>query len=155
MLFIYGDKMPLRILDEADFWKQQEAEHTVVIRQLVNNLEPRFVRALQIWGQMLERTRGAVRRMIEFYVWTDPRAAAAFHGDLLHLVDHCLRESRAFIHLLDQLGVESPAMYSNPTVMVVLNHIRRESEYFIGVAQAILASRPHRVGHLRETFVAG
>nr|WP_027417925.1 DUF2935 domain-containing protein [Aneurinibacillus terranovensis] len=42
MQFYYGDKMPLRILDEIEFWKQQEAEHTVVIRELVSNLEGEF-----------------------------------------------------------------------------------------------------------------
>jgi hypothetical protein len=34
MQFYYGQQMPLRILDEAEFWKHQEEEHTVVIREL-------------------------------------------------------------------------------------------------------------------------
>lgn len=33
MQFYYGQQMPLRILDEAEFWKNQEEEHTVVIRE--------------------------------------------------------------------------------------------------------------------------
>lgn len=39
MQFYYGQHMPLRILDEAEFWKHQEEEHTVVIRELVTGLE--------------------------------------------------------------------------------------------------------------------
>ncbi|MBX6395930.1 MAG: DUF2935 domain-containing protein [Alicyclobacillaceae bacterium] len=140
MLFCYGDKMPIRVLDEADFWKQQEAEHTLVIRELVGNLEPRFVEDLRMWEQMLERTRAAVRRFIETYVWAHPSALPGFHAHLIHLVDHCLRESHGFIRFLNQLATESPALYENRTALVVLNHIRRESEYFIGVAQAILAA---------------
>jgi len=35
MQFYYGHQMPLRILDEAEFWKRQEEEHTIVIRELV------------------------------------------------------------------------------------------------------------------------
>ena len=39
MRFYYGDKTPLRVLDEIEFWKQQESEHTVVILQIVDDLE--------------------------------------------------------------------------------------------------------------------
>ena len=46
MQFYYGGQMPLRILDEAEFWKHQEQEHTVVIRELVDNLEEEYVNAL-------------------------------------------------------------------------------------------------------------
>ena len=28
MQFYYGHQMPLRVLDEAEFWKHQEEEHT-------------------------------------------------------------------------------------------------------------------------------
>lgn len=40
MQFYYDDKMPLHILDEGEFWKHQEAEHTQVITALTPNLEP-------------------------------------------------------------------------------------------------------------------
>jgi hypothetical protein len=32
MQFYYGDRNLLRVLDEIEFWKRQEAGHTVVIR---------------------------------------------------------------------------------------------------------------------------
>lgn len=38
MQFYYGNQMPLRVLDECEFWKHQE-EHTVANRKLVKNLE--------------------------------------------------------------------------------------------------------------------
>jgi uncharacterized protein YihD (DUF1040 family) len=47
MQFYYDDKMPLRILDEGEFLKHQESEHTEVIRALFKDLEPQFVTALQ------------------------------------------------------------------------------------------------------------
>ena len=52
MQFYYGNKMVHRVLDEAEFWKQQEAEHTVVIREVVPNLEQRFVRQLEQFGPL-------------------------------------------------------------------------------------------------------
>lgn len=57
---------------------------------------------------------------------------------MLDLVKFALQESQQFILLLDQLGTESEALKHNPTAITVLNHIRRESEYFIGIAQALL-----------------
>lgn len=65
MQFYYGEKMPLRILDEAEFWKQQEAEHTVVIKELVKNLESRYVEALNEWEKALTDTHQLVVRWIE------------------------------------------------------------------------------------------
>jgi len=49
MQFYYGDMMPLRILDEGEFWKLQEAEHTAVIRAFVPNLEQHDVDAMESW----------------------------------------------------------------------------------------------------------
>jgi len=46
MQFCYGDKNHIRILEEAEFWKRQEAEHTVVIRKIVQDLEEKFTEKL-------------------------------------------------------------------------------------------------------------
>ena len=54
MQFYYGSQMPLRVLDECEFWKLQEAEHTVVIRQAVPNLEERYVNDLKQWEVTLQ-----------------------------------------------------------------------------------------------------
>jgi hypothetical protein len=57
MQFYYGNKMVHRVLDEAEFWKQQEAEHTVVIREVVPNLEQRFVRQLEQFELAFQQNR--------------------------------------------------------------------------------------------------
>ncbi|WP_286171363.1 DUF2935 domain-containing protein [Geobacillus sp. LYN3] len=64
MQFYYGQQMPLRILDEAEFWKHQEEEHTVVIRELVSGLEPAYVEALKKWEEALSATHQQVVRFI-------------------------------------------------------------------------------------------
>jgi hypothetical protein len=138
MQFYYGDKMPLRILDEGEFWKHQEAEHTEVIRALVPNLEPQFVQALQTWEQALSQTQAVFVRYIETVVRSTQPFPPQFYADVLQLVRFALQQSLQFIALLDQMAKESQALSSNPTALVVLNHIRRESEYFIGISQALL-----------------
>lgn len=141
MQFYYGDKMPLRVLDEIDFWKLQEAEHTVVIRELTSNLEQRFVEALQLWEQALSQSHGMVKRYIETLVRTGAHVTPAVYQQVMQFTDAALRQSQQFILFLNTLGTESEAIRGNPTAVVVLNHIRRESEYFIGIAQAVLQGR--------------
>lgn len=141
MQFYYGEQMPLRILDEGEFWKHQEAEHTEVIRALVPNLEQRFVQALQEWEQELSRTQATFVQYIETAVRGGAYLQPAFYEQVLELVQFALKESEQFIMLLNQLGTESEALKHNPTAITVLNHIRRESEYFIGIARALLYSQ--------------
>src|SRR5690606_35229877 len=128
------------ILDEGEFWKHQEAEHTDVIRALVPNLEKPFVDALMSWEQALSRTQATFVRYIETVVRAGQHLNPQFYDQVLQLVQFALQESQQFILLLNQLGTESEALKSNPTAITVLNHIRRESEYFIGIAQTLLYS---------------
>ncbi|AMA72883.1 DUF2935 domain-containing protein [Aneurinibacillus thermoaerophilus] len=138
MQFYYGEKMPLRILDEGEFWKLQEAEHTQVIRALVPNLEPVFVQALQGWEQAFSQTQAAFVRYIERVVRLGHRVDSMVYNEIMQLVCCALGQSHQFVQLLNQLGTESSALKNNPTAITVLNHIRRESEYFIGIAEALL-----------------
>jgi len=139
--FYYGDKMPLRILDEGEFWKHQETEHTDVIRALVPNLEQPFVDALKAWEQALAQTQALFVRYIETVSRMD-QVTSEIYAQIIQLVRYALQQSEHFIQLLNQLGKESHAMKNNATAITVLNHIRRESEYFIGITQAYLAQEP-------------
>ena len=147
MQFYYGDKMPLRILDEGEFWKLQEAEHTQVIRALVPDLEPRFVRELEEWEQALSRTQATFVQYIETWIRMGQVTTPQFYGQVLQLVQFALQQSLDFIGLVNRLAAESEPIRSNPTAVTVLNHIRRESEYFIGIANALLYGEgPHAGG---------
>ncbi len=138
MQFYYGEKMPLRVLDEVEFWKLQEAEHTVVIRELAGNLEPQFVSALQEWEQAFSQTNAAARRFIETEIRSKGHLRPEQHREIMLLVDCALSQSYQFVQFLNFLAAESDVIKNNPTAITVLNHIRRESEYFIGIAQAVL-----------------
>lgn len=138
MQFYYGQQMPLRILDEAEFWKHQEEEHTVVIRELVSGLEPEFVDALKKWESALGETHQQVVRYIETVIRSGYQVSDQLYQHVLQLVSYCLDQSLSFIKLCEQIKTHSAAVSSNPTAKVVLNHIIRESEYFVGIAQALL-----------------
>lgn len=140
MQFYYGQQMPLRILDEAEFWKHQEEEHTVVIRELVKGLEQEFVDALKKWETAFAETHQQVIRYIETVVRTGGQVSDQLYQQVLQLVSYCLQQSQSFIQLCEQIKTQSAAVSSNHTAKVVLDHIIRESEYFIGIAQALLYS---------------
>ncbi|MBA2872501.1 tRNA U34 5-methylaminomethyl-2-thiouridine-forming methyltransferase MnmC [Anoxybacillus calidus] len=143
MQFYYGEQMPLRILDEAEFWKHQEEEHTVVIRELVAGLEEPFVEALKKWEEVLSATHQQVVRYIESVIRSSYYIPAQLYQQVLQLISYCLQQSLDFIKLCQQIKTESAAVSKNSTAKVVLNHIIRESEYFVGIAQALLYRKPH------------
>lgn len=138
MQFYYGDRNLLRVLDEIEFWKRQEAEHTVVIRQIVDNLEPRYVALLQKWELVFNQTEGVAIKYIEAVKRANFNVSRALEQQIIQFVHYALDQSRNFILLLDELLAQSGAVRSNPVVPVVINHIRRESEYFIGIVEAFL-----------------
>ena len=130
--------MPLRVLDEAEFWKHQEEEHTVVIRELVANLEEEYVKAMHEWEKALGETHKQVIRFIETVIRSKDHLSNSLYQQVLQLVSFCLQQSLEFIKLCEQIKNESAAVSANPTAKVVLDHIIRESEYFVGIAQTIL-----------------
>lgn len=142
MQFYYGSQMPLRILDECDFWKMQEAEHTVVIREAVPQLEERFTEELKQWEMALNRTHQQVIRLMESTIRAGEPLPPTLYHHVLQLVQYCLQESEQFVHFCRMLSRESRAISTNLTAVTIIKHIIRESEYFIGIAQTILYHRP-------------
>jgi hypothetical protein len=143
MQFYYGDRMAHRILDEAEFWKQQEAEHTVVIRKIVPNLESEFVCQLEQFKLAFQKTKGKVVRYIETVVRSGGHICPSLEQEILQLIDFALRESQQFVMFLNRMLAESEAVRRDLIAQVVINHIRRESEYFIGIAQTILCTKTY------------
>ncbi len=138
MRFYYGQKNVLRILDEVEFWKQQEQEHTVVIRQITEGLEPKFVKLLEEWELTLAQTEAAAVRYIEAVIRSNYHLSPELEQQIIRFIDFSLNQSRKFVIFLNQMSLESQAVRQSPVTQVVINHIRRESEYFIGIVQAFL-----------------
>lgn len=137
MQFYYGQQMPLRVLDEAEFWKMQEAEHTVVIREAFGRLEPEYAEALKQWEQVLTATHQKVTGYIESVI-RSPYVHVWLHHQVVQLVAYCLEESTAFIAFIRTIKENSRVAVDHPVARTILDHIIRESEYFIGIARVIL-----------------
>ncbi len=134
MQFYYGDKMFYRVLDEVEFWKLQEAEHTVVIRKIVPNLEDEYVKQLENWELALSQTQAAAVRYLEAVNRADSYISPQLQQQIMQFINFCIRQSQEFITLLNLISSRSSAVQGNPVAATVIDHIRRESEYFIGIA---------------------
>ncbi|MGC4377034.1 DUF2935 domain-containing protein [Fictibacillus sp. Mic-4] len=138
MQYYYGTQMPLRVLDEAEFWKRQEEEHTVVIRELVHGLEAEYVNGLKEWEKVFVLTYQRVVSMMETVIRSGNNLTPALYQDVMNLVSYCMQQSGQFIDFCNRLMNESRPIQANSTAKVVLKHIIDESEYFIGIARTIL-----------------
>lgn len=138
MQYFYGTQTPLRVLDEIELWKQQESEHTVVIRQVVQNLEENFVEQLKAWELAFAKAQGIAVRYVEAVIRSKGAIAPVLLQEIRQFTLFSINQSMSFVSFLNQLVAESEAVENNPVAVVVINHIRRESEYLIGIITAAL-----------------
>lgn len=147
MLYVYGSLMPLRLLEEIRFWKMQEKEHTVVIRELVPNLEPPYVALLQQWEGVFAQTEAAATQWIEAVIRSNSTVGYELWRHVEALLQTAAAQSREFVKQLFTMLEQSSAVRSVPTAPTVIQHIIRESEYFLGVLQAILTAPTMDLGN--------
>lgn len=138
MEYCYGDKNHIRILEEAMFWKRQEAEHTVVIRELVEDLEAEFVNKLNEFQQVFSSTEATIVQYFERLNRSCYKITPEIIQNVRLIIETTVQQSRAFVIFLRNLIRESNAVKNNLTAVVVINHIIRESEYYIGIATTYL-----------------
>lgn len=139
MQFSYGEQTPLRLLDEVKFWKHQEQEHTVVLREIAPDLERKFVEELREWENALAKTHYQAIQLTETVVRSGNVIQAQVADQVFRLISFSLEQSCRFTQFLFDLLNMSPAVKNNPVAQTVVKHMIRESEYFIGIAQTICA----------------
>jgi len=155
LLLAYGALMPLRILEDIHFWKQQEKEHTLVIRQLIPHLEASYTEALQQWKQVFSQVEQSSRQWIEATIHTK-QINQSLSSNVSELMQVSLQQSRQFTAFLHDMLAHSEAVQQQTLASVVIQHIIRESDYFIGIVFTVLSYHqqytPHRsLGHVGFT----
>lgn len=150
MLFVYGPYMPLRLLEEIRFWKTQEMEHTVVIREIVPNLEPPYVALLQAWEPVFARTEQMADKLLAALVPQAAHLPPACREQVDVLLHVSAEQSKRFIEQLHRIVKESAAVAASPVAVTVVHHIIRESDYFLCVLATLVSPRPDEAGGERE-----
>ncbi|WP_068614275.1 Fe-Mn family superoxide dismutase [Paenibacillus tuaregi] len=146
MLYIYGPFLPVRILEEIRFWKQQEDEHTDVIKAIVPNLEQPYVQLLDEWAIVFKETEKAANDLLQHAIQVQ---ANPVQPELLRqierLLDISFQQSREWIRQLYLMLDQSAAVKTVPLAKTVILHIIRESEYFLGVLETL--NSPGQIEH--------
>ncbi|NLB33469.1 MAG: DUF2935 domain-containing protein [Tissierellia bacterium] len=140
MRFFYGDKNILRALEEAQFWKHQESEHTDVIMEVAPDLEDEYVTRLEEYKEIFNATEARIVQYMETAVNCHNIMSPEMTQDIVNIINLAIRQSQVFVDFLGVLLRDSEAVKNNPAAVVVINHIRRESEYFIGIVTAFLSA---------------
>ncbi|MGP3787769.1 DUF2935 domain-containing protein [Paenibacillus sp. 1A_MP2] len=75
----YGHLLPLRVLEEVRFWKEQEKEHTIVISALIPDLEPAYVQWFAEWEAIFENSERVANQLLkQILPGTQPPAPTSF-----------------------------------------------------------------------------
>jgi superoxide dismutase, Fe-Mn family len=139
MLFVYGPYLPIRVLEEIRFWKQQEKEHVDVIKAIVPALEPVYVKLLNDWAKVFADTESAADSLLQYALSAPPQTPP--DPELVKQAERLLaassRQSQEWIRQLDAILQQSQAVQTVPLAKVVLLHIIRESEYFLAVLETL------------------
>lgn len=141
MQYVLSAPLPVHILGEIAFWKNQEKEHAGFIIQLAPTLEEQYVKLLQEWMVVFLATEQAALQLLEII----QSPAAGGSGDLADETDQLLLaacgQSNEFIRQLATMLEKDGAAGALPIAGTLLQHFIRESEYFLAVLSALAAAR--------------
>ena len=138
MQFYYGAQNILRALDEAEFWKHQEADHADLIHIITPNLEAEYVGRLTQFGKEMHNLNVETAKFIESVNRAEGAVSPELKAQMLEHIMLCVDSSQKFVDFMEELLDNSQAVRGNASSAAVLNHMIRESQYFIGIAQLIL-----------------
>lgn len=140
MLMVYNSLMPLRIMEEVRFWKMREKENIAMLSELCTGIEPHFAQLLQAWADVLHKTGDAADRWIK----SSLNESLAMHNlaqnqsDYNKMMRHAVKQSEDLTQHLHKLAAQSHTISNSPPIIVVVQHIIRESEYFLGVFNSVI-----------------
>lgn len=138
MLYIYGPLLPVRILEEIRFWKNQEREHTAVIQSIAADLEPAYVKLLNDWAVIFDETAEGAQRLLKYATRLSvPNPNPSLLAETRQLLNTSFRQSREFIRQLHSLKEYSAAVRTTSLTVTVLLQIIRESDYFLRALETL------------------
>ena len=138
MQYYYGEQNILRALDEAEFWKHQEAEHTDLIPVVTQGLESNYVQRLEQYGTEMRQLNAETVKYIASITRSKGMVSRELKIQMQSLVKQCVEQSRHFVGFMTEMLHNSHAVRSNKTSQSLIHHMLRESQYFIGIDQLIL-----------------
>ncbi|WP_276356717.1 superoxide dismutase [Cohnella caldifontis] len=130
MLRVYGDRMPLRLLEEISARKRLEKSFASMVRAVVPGLEWPYVRLMQEWEDVFGRTaEEAARRLKGVLDGREDEAAADNGAGTARLLwEESRIQSDEFARQIGLLRKQSAAVRRMPAADALFSPILRETE---------------------------
>lgn len=127
----------MRALDEAEFWKRQEIEHTSVIQLVTPNLEETFVAGLKGFELQFSKIYAELVKYVESAVRSGGEFGNDLYREMARAIQLSIQLSAEFVEYLNTMLGQSRSVQASASSQTVINHIIRESQYFIGIDQLL------------------
>lgn len=137
MLLIYGDLMPVRLLEEIQFWKNQELEHANMISQLIPDLEPEYAQVLSEWEQVFQKTEETARGWLTSVSKNRQLPEPNMIEQIELLLKASVYQSEQFVQQLEYMRQYSKAVQDTSAASIMISHIARESYVFVSLVHGI------------------
>ncbi|AWP29606.1 Fe-Mn family superoxide dismutase [Paenibacillus glucanolyticus] len=137
MLFHYGAKLPVRLLEEIRYWKHQERKHTGLIKAVVPDLEPVYVQMLDQWALVFADTEKVADELLRHILSNHAPPSPQVLAQVEQLLRASCEQSREFIRQLHGLKENSEAVQKVPLAGTIVHHVIRESEYFLNALETL------------------
>ncbi|GAB6928736.1 hypothetical protein JCM10914A_27190 [Paenibacillus sp. JCM 10914] len=137
MLFIYGAKLPVRLLEEIRDWKHQERKHITLIKAILPDLEPTYIKVLDEWSTVFADTERAADELLRHILRYDNAGSPQVLTQIELLLTAACDQSREFVRQLKGLKDNSTAVQKVPLASTVLHHLIRESEHFLNQLETL------------------
>lgn len=140
MLFIYGAKLPVRLLEEIRYWKHQERKHIVLIKAIVPDLEPVYVKMLDQWAVVFSDTEKAADELLRHILGQTAPPSPQMLAQIEQVLRAACEQSREFIRQLHGMKEHSESVQKTPLASTILLHVIRESEFFLNTLETLNAT---------------
>lgn len=137
MLFHYGAKLPVRLLEEIRYWKHQERKHIGLIKAVVPDLEPVYVQMLDQWALVFADTEKVADELLRHILSNHAPPSPQVLAQVEQLLRASCEQSREFIRQLHGLKENSEAVQKVPLAGTIVHHVIRESEYFLNALETL------------------
>ena len=97
-----------------------------------------YIEQLKNWQLAFSEAHGMAVRYIESVIREKGHISPGLMENIRQFASFACSQSMNFISFLNQMVAESQAIRNNDVAVVVIDHIRRESEYFIGILTTAL-----------------
>ncbi|WP_454192582.1 superoxide dismutase [Paenibacillus sp. Marseille-Q7038] len=142
----YGPYLPLRVLEEIGSWKDAEKEYIDIILPIVPNLESPYVKLLNEWKSVFERTGYTADDWKKKTKEVSEPANEYILGQMDVLLQTCFSQSREFVRQLGHLLSSSESVAKHPSAKVIIEYIRNQCEKNVNQLKPL--DRPYAVSNL-------